>query len=70
MPGGKTVQLEGGAELFVTVEVIPDIPLPKRVGGSLMLDQKGRGDQRAVYIVAREWNGGKVITSPIFLEYT
>jgi hypothetical protein len=64
------VQLEGGAELFVTVEIIPDIFLPKRVEGSLLLDEKRRGDQRAVYVVAREWDGGKVITSPIFFDYT
>lgn len=67
--GGKSIEIKGGAELFVSVELIPDIPLPRIVKGSLILNGSRGGETRAVYFVGREWDGGKVITSPLFLEW-
>jgi hypothetical protein len=67
--GGKSISVAGGADLFLTVEVGPDIQLPVRVEGDLVLEGL-KGENRAVYIVGREWNGGKVVTSPLFLEYS
>ena len=117
--GGKSISVAGGADLIVTVEVVPDVQLPIRVEGDLVLEGV-KGDQRyatspsilvslfgrfnvsfkclgsseilpykillnskdllvqamltprtcrSVYIVGREWSGGKVVTSPLFLEY-
>jgi len=64
--GGKSIDIKGGADLFVRVEVVPTVSLPKRVEGVLDLElDRGEGD-RDVYFVGREWNGGKVITSPLF----
>lgn len=67
--GGKSIAIAGGADLFVKVEVVPDDPLPTRIESSLTLEAKKKGEQRAVYVVGREWDGGKVITSPLFLDY-
>ncbi len=64
-PGGKKVEILGGADLFVRLEVVPDVRLPTRVEGTLGLYVKA-GEQKAVYLVGREWNGGNVVTSPIF----
>lgn len=68
-PGGKSNFLEGGADLFIKVEIIPHEQLPVRIEGSLTLEGRKKGEQRAVYIVGREWGGGKIFTSPLFLEY-
>ncbi|OJJ36945.1 hypothetical protein ASPWEDRAFT_181891 [Aspergillus wentii DTO 134E9] len=63
VPGGKAIEIKGGCELFVRVEAIPDISLPRRVEGDVAVT----GD--AVYFVGREWSGEKVVTSPIFMDY-
>lgn len=68
-PGGKVLDLAGGAELFVRIEALPDVALPSRVEGSLQAEQSAETPNRAIYFVAREWDGGKVVTSPIFIEY-
>jgi hypothetical protein len=65
-PGGKRIEIKGGADLFVRVEVVPNVSLPKRVEGSLDLELKRSEGGRDVYFVGREWDGGKVITSPLF----
>lgn len=67
--GGKTHQVRGGAELFVRMELVPDMHLPRRVSGKLELNGAAPGTERAVFVVARECDGGKVVTSPIFLNY-
>lgn len=65
-PGGKRIEIKGGADLFVKVEVVPNMQLPRRVEGSLdVLLEKSAGN-RSVYFVGKEWDGGKVITSPLF----
>jgi hypothetical protein len=68
-PGGKTIEIPGGADLFVKVEAVPDLPLPRRVEGDFIQSGRGSNEKQAVYFVGREWNGGKVITSPIFVEW-
>lgn len=71
--GGKEIQIKGGAELFVSVETLLDVKLPKRVEGVFDVEPPKAGDagrSKAVYFVGREWSGGKVITSPVFLEYS
>ena len=65
-PGGKKIKLKSGADLFVKIEVVPDVTLSKRVEGSLDLILDKKLGQRDVYFVGREWDGGKVITSPLF----
>ncbi|PMD53929.1 uncharacterized protein K444DRAFT_667616 [Hyaloscypha bicolor E] len=65
-PGGKKIYIKGGANLFVRAEVVPNVTLPKRVEGSLDLVLKRNASGRDVYFVGREWDGGKVITSPLF----
>jgi hypothetical protein len=64
-PRGKSIEIKGGADLFVNVEVVPNVKLPVRVEGTFSLDVQ-RGVEKAVYFVGREWDGGKVISSPIF----
>jgi hypothetical protein len=66
---GKSIEIKGGADLFVTIESVPDVPLPRSMKGSFILKGGKDGDSRAVYLVGREWDGGKVITSPLFLEW-
>ena len=68
--GGKTLSIRGGADLFVDVEVIEDVSLPRRVSGKFELSTTNTapGSLEAVYVVGREWDGGKVITSPIFIN--
>lgn len=66
-PDGKTLEIQGGAELFVQIELVPDLPLPRRVEGEYILPAGGPSEQ-AVYFVGREFSGGKVITSPIFIQ--
>jgi len=69
--GGRRINLAGGAELFVSAETLLDVPLPTKVEGRFEI--KGGSsvakDNRAVYFVGREHSGGKVIVSPIFVEY-
>lgn len=69
--GGKKAEILGGAELFVAIESLLDVPLPSRVEGSFSLPSDGQhtGNHAAVYFVGREYTGGKVITSPIFVQY-
>ncbi|KAK7421140.1 hypothetical protein QQZ08_010070 [Neonectria magnoliae] len=69
--GGKQLCIKGGVELFVSVEILADVPLPRRVQGDFAVTSSGSGavENQAVYFVGREFSGGKVITSPIFIEY-
>ncbi|KAI0470450.1 hypothetical protein GGR56DRAFT_668196 [Xylariaceae sp. FL0804] len=69
--GGKRIDLEGGVGLFVSVDVVADLPTPTQVRGRFTLSPSSReaGDEQAVYFVGREYSGGKVITSPIFIGY-
>lgn len=69
IPGGKRIELAGGAELFVSIEAIPDEALPTELEGLLEIGGAG-GEQKAVYFVGREWSGDKVVTSPIFVKFT
>ncbi|KAL4907094.1 hypothetical protein BDW74DRAFT_167098 [Aspergillus multicolor] len=66
-PGGKDIEIRGGADLFIRVEAIPDIDLPRRVEGTLTLGETTE-TVRAVYFVGTEWSGAKVVTSPIFIS--
>lgn len=71
--GGKEIQIKGGAELSVSAEVLLDVKLPKRVEGVFEAQPPNADNtqrSKAVYFVGREWMGGKVITSPVFLEYS
>lgn len=68
--GGKRWEIGGGAGLFVSAELVGDVALPTQVTGDVPISAQTRGKQQAVYLVGREWNGGKVITSPVFLEWT
>lgn len=67
-PGGKAIEIRGGAELFVRIEAIPDVELPRRVQGDVTIEGQTEGT-RAFYFVGREWSGEKVVTSPIFVSY-
>ncbi|KAF2121016.1 hypothetical protein BDV96DRAFT_683396 [Lophiotrema nucula] len=69
--GGKLIDVKGGAELFVSAEMFVDVPLPQKVEGVFSLNRKDRasGEEQVVYFVGREYSGGKVITSPIFIRY-
>lgn len=67
-PGGRVIEIRGGAELFVRIEAIPDVELPRRVQGGVTIEGQAEGN-RAVYFVGREWSGEKVVTSPIFVSY-
>lgn len=68
--GGKRWEIDGGTGLFVSAELVGDVSLPTQVTGDVPISAKASGKQQAVYLVGREWNGAKVITSPIFLEWT
>ncbi|GKT83003.1 LOW QUALITY PROTEIN: hypothetical protein Ct61P_00853 [Colletotrichum tofieldiae] len=69
-PGGRREEIRGGAELFVSVESLLTVPLPRRVEGSFTVtnESSDTGHSRAVYFVGREYSGGKVITSPVFIK--
>ncbi|KAK3381189.1 hypothetical protein B0H63DRAFT_545642 [Podospora didyma] len=69
--GGRRIEVAGGVELFVSAETLLDVPLPPRVEGRFEIKANSHvaGDHTAVYFVGREYSGGKVITSPIFVEY-
>lgn len=64
---GSYMEIKGGAGLFVRVEAIPAVELPRRLQGKLKVADNGQTRQ-AVYLVGREWSGEKVVTSPIFIE--
>jgi hypothetical protein len=68
----KDVEIAGGAELVVSAGLLADVALPRKVEGELTLSNSTRvaGSEQAVYFVGREYSGGKVITSPVFLKYT
>lgn len=66
--GGKSITIKGGAELFVRVEAIPAVELPRRVQGTAKFSGQENGT-RSIYFVGREWSGAKVVTSPIFVNY-
>jgi hypothetical protein len=65
---GKRIEIRGGADLFVSVEDLLDVKLPTRVDGRWTALASSI-DSMAVYFVGREAAGGKVITSPIFVDY-
>ncbi|KAJ5712300.1 hypothetical protein N7493_008768 [Penicillium malachiteum] len=67
VPNGKRIEIKGGAELFVCIEAIPDIALPRRVQGRAGFPSDQEGAQ-SIYFVGREWTGTKVVTSPIFIN--
>ena len=69
--GGSHIDIKGGAELFVSAELLLDVALPRRVEGdfSVPANTHAAGEHKAVYFVGREHSGGKVITSPIFIDY-
>ncbi|KAF4883068.1 Acetylesterase [Colletotrichum fructicola] len=68
--GGVRDDIVGGAGLFVSIDGLLDVPLPKRVEGSFTVKaESGSGGDWAVYFVGREYGGGKVITSPVFIKY-
>ena len=69
--GCKILNIKGGADLFVSIELVADVELPRRVDGAFSLDvsQRHSAGEQAVYLVGREYTGGKVITSPIFITY-
>ncbi|CAG9945999.1 unnamed protein product [Clonostachys rosea f. rosea IK726] len=69
--GGKQIEVKGGADLFVSVEIVADVPLPNRVEGtfSIKANTHSGGETQAVYFVGREYGGANVITSPIFIDY-
>ncbi|KPM44509.1 hypothetical protein AK830_g2022 [Neonectria ditissima] len=64
--GGKQLSIKGGVDLFISVEILADVPLPKRVEGEFAAtsSRSGSAENQAVYFVGREFSGGKVITSP------
>jgi hypothetical protein len=68
-PDGKVIELLGGAGLFVRIEAIPGADLPRRVQGRATFDNSQNEKNRSIYFVGREWNGEKVVTSPIFVVY-
>ena len=68
--GGKAIEIKGGVDLFVSSEIVPDVPLPHDVKGGIVVRGKSKGEKQAVYFVGRQWDGGKVITSPLFVEWS
>lgn len=68
--GGTSIEIAGGADLFVSAEILADVELPRRVEGELQMSSTfDPGHEQAVYFVGREYSGGKVITSPMFITY-
>jgi hypothetical protein len=67
----KDVEIAGGAELVVSAELLADVALPRKVEGEFTISNSSKvaGSEQAVYFVGREYSGGKVITSPVFLRY-
>jgi hypothetical protein len=60
------ILIKGGADLFVAARVVQNVQLPRKVEGQFPITLSD-GQEDAVYCVGREWDGGKVVTSPIFL---
>lgn len=54
----------------MSAELVDEVALPTQVMGALSVPAQAPGKHQAVYVVGREWGGGKVITSPLFLEWT
>ncbi|KAJ5088729.1 hypothetical protein N7456_012345 [Penicillium angulare] len=65
---GKSIEIRGGAGLFLRVEAVPDIELPRRLQGTVSVPQS-TANTRSIYFVGREWSGAKVVTSPLFINY-
>ncbi|RMD41585.1 hypothetical protein DV735_g3517, partial [Chaetothyriales sp. CBS 134920] len=60
--GGKQIEIRGGADMFVSAEILDDVALPRRAEGQIEVDGRGQDTadpHRAVYLVAREFSGGK-----------
>lgn len=68
--GGRRWEVAGGAGLFISAELFDDVALPTQLTGAVSITAQAPGKHQAVYFVGREWDGGKVITSPLFLEWT
>jgi hypothetical protein len=68
LPGGKQIDILGGVELFVRIEAVPDVALPLELKGSIQFTGQA-GETKAVYLIGREWNGNKVVSSPIFAQF-
>jgi hypothetical protein len=66
--GGKSIELAGGADLVVNAKLSSVDNLPTEVEGTVSVGISKGDKSRSVYLVGREWSGGKVITSPVFLE--
>ncbi|KAJ3533757.1 hypothetical protein NM208_g7843 [Fusarium decemcellulare] len=69
--GGKNIEIKGGVELFVSAELLDDVALPRRAKGQVEVYLPGsqaRNQLQSVYFVGREFSGGKVVTSPVFIE--
>jgi hypothetical protein len=64
LPGGKSIGIQGGAELFVDVEAVPAVELPRRVQGTAKFRGQKNG-ARSIYFVGRVWSGAKVFSSAI-----
>jgi hypothetical protein len=63
--GGKSIELAGGVDLHLNVRLSSVDGLPTEVEGTI--PSWIMKEARSVYLVGREWSGGKVITSPVFL---
>jgi hypothetical protein len=66
---GVAEKVKGGVEMFVQAELVSDVQLPHFVSGQLVLEGKEKGETSAIYFVGREWDGVKVITSPVFIDF-
>lgn len=64
---GKSIEIAGGADLFVNAKLANVDDLPTEVKGEFELTAGITGETRSVYLVGRGWNGEKVITSPVFI---
>ncbi|KAF2443140.1 hypothetical protein P171DRAFT_474389 [Karstenula rhodostoma CBS 690.94] len=66
----KEISITGGVDLFVSAETLPDVD-PRNVEGTFTVPARAQkaGDQKSVYFVGRKHVGGKVITSPVFVEF-
>ena len=60
----------GGTELFLAVERIADVPMPRDVSGSIEIDAvNGPHGFRPVYLQGRQIDDAKVWTSALFIEF-
>ncbi|MCX6938159.1 MAG: DUF3604 domain-containing protein [Verrucomicrobia bacterium] len=67
--GGVRREL-GGAELFVAVERLTDLALPRTLTGACEVSPgQGPAGHRAVYLFARERSDAKVWSSPLFVTF-